>query len=61
MQKIIVLDFTTSEVHVFPYDINIYEEIEDFIEEQVSNQLISKVSNCQWMVVEELILKIQNI
>lgn len=29
MSKIIILDFSTSETHVFPYDINIYESYED--------------------------------
>tara|TARA_R110000868_G_scaffold38450_4_gene134537 strand:+ start:2597 stop:2854 length:258 start_codon:yes stop_codon:yes gene_type:complete len=55
MKKLIVLDFTTAEVHIYPYDENIWECPEDFADEN-GNLILN--SNCQWMVVDELKLQI---
>ena len=33
-KKIIILDFSTAEVHVFPYDENVWDDGEDFIEDE---------------------------
>ena len=54
MKKLIVLDFTSSEVHIYPYDENIWECPEDFADE---NGITVLDSNCQWMVVDELKLQ----
>ena len=55
MKKLIVLNFTSSEVHIYPYDENIWECPEDFADE---NGITVLDSNCQYMVVEEVKLLI---
>lgn len=57
MSNIIILDFSTTEVHVFPYDNHVWESGEDFIA-QDPYELGLKESNCQYMIVEELNIKI---
>ena len=52
-QKIIVLDFVTSEVHVFPFDRFVYEDGEQFVSEDPYEAGLN-LSNCQYMVVDEL-------
>jgi hypothetical protein len=55
MKKIIILDFSTGEVHIFPYDENIWEDGEDFIVDENENGSIAlSLSNCQWMIVDNL-------
>lgn len=57
MKKIIILDFNTAEVHIFPYDEPIWEDCIEFIESaEVGLNLNS--NNCQWMVADELNIQI---
>ena len=52
-QKIIIMDFATSEVHIFSYDPNIWISGEDFLTEHFSEQgLAFKESQCHWMIVD---------
>lgn len=55
MKKLIILDFGTGEVHIYPYDENIWESPEDFTDED-GYMIID--SNCQYMVVKDLKLQI---
>jgi len=56
MKKIIILDFGTTEVSIYDYDENIWECPEDFTDE---NGVFIIDSNCQYMVVDELNIKIR--
>jgi hypothetical protein len=59
MKKIIILDFSTAEVHVFPYDENVWTDAEDFITDENENGSIAlSLSNCQWMIVDDLNIQI---
>lgn len=58
MQKIIILDFSTSEVHVFDYDSNIYEDYEDFYVQLEEKGYNFTDSNCQCMIVDNLKIEI---
>lgn len=55
IKKLVVLDHGEQTVTVYPYDENIWEEPEDFTDE---NGIYVLDSNCEWMVVEELKIKI---
>jgi hypothetical protein len=51
--KIVILDFSTGEVHIFPYDETIWESEEHFLKEHCSeNGQTFKENQCQWMVVD---------
>lgn len=54
--KIIILDFETSSVLVYSYDNNVWEDSEEFIE---SEEIGLNSNNCQWMIVNELNIKIK--
>lgn len=54
-KKIIILDFRTAEVHIFPYDENVWESCEDFIE---SEEINLNSNDCQWMVADNLKIEI---
>lgn len=56
-KKIIILDFSTSKVHIFPFDTFIYDDGEHFISKD-DYQLGFTESNCQWMIVNELTIQI---
>jgi hypothetical protein len=56
IKKIIILDFGESKVLVYDYDENIWESPEDMTDEN-GNYILD--SNCQWMVVDELNIKIK--
>jgi len=59
MKKIIILDFSTAEVHVFPYDENVWDDGEDFIVDENENGSIAlSLSNCQYMILDELNIQI---
>jgi hypothetical protein len=59
MKKIIILDFSTAEVHVFPYDDNVWSDGEDFITDENENGSIAlSLSNCQFMIVDDLNIQI---
>jgi hypothetical protein len=58
MKKIIILDFSTSEVHVFNYDTNIYEEYEDFYTAMDDEGYNFTDSNCQCLITENLNIQI---
>ena len=55
--KIVVLDFQTAEVLIFNYSSD-FGDAEDYMYELEKDGSISKVSDCQWMVVDELKLQI---
>lgn len=55
MKKIIILDYNTGEVLITDYDPNIWESPED-MEDEFGVGLIN--SNCNYMVVDKLVLKI---
>lgn len=52
MQKIIVLDFSTAEVHIYTYNAN-KKEAEDVLAENNHRE-----SECQWMICDEIKLLI---
>lgn len=56
--KIIILDFSTSEVAVYNYDEGRFDNAEDWFEDNDSNFNNHKESECQYMIVEELNIKI---
>jgi len=61
MKKIIILDFSTAEVHIFPFDENIYSNddiINFFNDMNEEGDYNFKESQCQWMIVDELKLEI---
>ena len=55
MKKIIILNFSTSEVFVFDYDTNIFEDAEVFFEalKYENEDYDFSDSNCQWMITPE--------
>jgi hypothetical protein len=56
--KIIILNFATAEVFIFPYDENIYDNCEDFFDSPYCEELGLRESDCQYMVVDNLKLQI---
>ena len=57
--KIIILDFSTPDVHIFDYDKNVYSDGEEFIERMNDlDELSCRVQDCQWMIVKDLTIKI---
>ena len=54
MQKIIILCFITTEVFVFPFDENIYENAQDFFSSEECEELGLKERDCQYMVTDDL-------
>lgn len=59
MKKIIILDFSAAEVHVFPYDDNIWDDGEDFIVGlDEDKRLELRIQDCQWMIVDDLNIQI---
>lgn len=61
MKKIIILDFEKGEVHIFNFDRNIFKEDDiqyyfDVLNDNFNLHLTE--SNCQWMIVDNLNLKI---
>lgn len=55
MSKIIILDFTSAEVHVYNYDEAVWEDCEEFM---MHEEINLNPNNCQWMVVNDLNIKI---
>ena len=54
MRKIIILDFSSVEVHVFNYDDNIWEDALHFLSEHFNNEgMPFTEANCQWMISNE--------
>lgn len=54
MGKIIILDFSVAEVHVFTYDHNIWESEEEFLSAHFNNNGAPFTeNNCQWMITQE--------
>jgi hypothetical protein len=56
--KITILDFSTGEVFIFPYDEYSYDNAEDFFDSPYAEEYGLRESNCQYMVSENLSLKI---
>lgn len=60
-KKIIILDFSSAKVHVFPYDENIFGDGEDFINSLTEDgfyNLELKTQDCQWMITDNLNIQI---
>jgi hypothetical protein len=53
--KIVVLDFETGQVHIYPYDENVWEDYIEFLE---SEEIGLNSNNCQCMTVSNLNLQI---
>jgi hypothetical protein len=53
--KLVILDFTTGEVHVYPYKDAIWDDAIEFIE---SEEVGLNSNNCQWMTVDNLNIQI---
>lgn len=52
-QKIIILDYSTCEIHVFNYDDLKWESAEDFLNNHCSEHGNTfKESECSWMIVD---------
>lgn len=53
-QRIIIMDFATCEVHIFPYNSLVWgEEGEDFVTTHFSEQgQTFKEGECHWMIVD---------
>ena len=59
MQKIIILDFSTAEVHVFNFDSNVFEDGEDFISQANDHYGIDlREQDCQWLITNDSELNI---
>ena len=55
MEKITILDFSSAEVHVFPYNKDDWESEEDFLMAHNNNEGFPLSStNCQWMISKEV-------
>ncbi len=55
-EKIIILDYSTAEVHIFPYDSAIYEDGEDFITQWDGYDF--RLSEVNYMIVKSLKIEI---
>ena len=52
-QLIIIMDFSTCEIHVYDFDPNIWEEGEDFVVGHYSEHgQTFKEGQCEWMIVD---------
>jgi hypothetical protein len=56
--KITILDFSTGEVFIFPYDENVYEDAQDFFDSEYCTDRGINLSNCEYMVSDTLTLQI---
>lgn len=57
-KTLIVLDFETQKVDVYPYDENLWEAPEEFQDE---NDCYVITSNCQWMLTDSLSIKMHQL
>jgi len=57
--KIIILDYTTAQVHIF--SISIDENIDSFLQNLEEDGIIASVNDCHWMTTKELNLQIHEI
>ena len=53
IKKIIILDYSTGEVYIKDYNDKIWQDSENFLLEHGF-----KENDCNWMIVDKLILKI---
>jgi hypothetical protein len=52
-QKIIIMDFATSEVHIFLYNPNIWKDGKEFLTNHYSEQgQTFEETQCHWMIVD---------
>ena len=58
MQKLAILDYSTGEVHIFNYNDERYGEVEDYLSELNDDALVGRICDLNWMVTDELNLKI---
>ena len=56
--KITILDFSTGEVFIFPFDENIYEDAQDFFDSAYAEEHGLREGECQYMVSDTLTLQI---
>ena len=54
--KIIVLDFGVGEVFIYDFDPNIFEDGSDFL---AQDELSHSETNCQWMIVDNVLMHIK--
>ncbi len=54
-QTIIILDFGSGKVLIYPYDPNVWEDGEAFL---TSKEVNLRPSNCEWMVVDKLLIEV---
>lgn len=54
MKKLVVISYTDGKVNVYPYDENIWESPEDYT---VNDSHVID-SNCCWIVVDDLEIKV---
>ena len=55
--KIVVLDYGSGKVEIFNYSPD-FGDSEEYMHELEEDGMISKVSDCHWMVVNDLKLQI---
>lgn len=56
--KIIILDFSTAEVFVFPFDENMYDDSGDFFDSEYCVEKGIRKTNCEYMVLDDLKIQI---
>jgi hypothetical protein len=56
--KIAILDFSTGELFIFPFDNELYDDASDFFESPEAKDYYLTESNCQYMVSNDLKLNI---
>lgn len=56
MSKLVILHYETKEVLIYDYDENLLENPEDFMSDEKIN---INSSNCHWIVVDEVNIKIK--
>lgn len=54
MKKIIILDYSTGEVHVADYDPAVYDDGDEFVARLQETGIISPGDNSYHMIVDEL-------
>jgi hypothetical protein len=56
--KITILNFSTGEVFIFPYDESVYEDAQDFFDSAYCVNRGIRETDCQYMVSDSLTLQI---
>jgi hypothetical protein len=56
--KIAILDFSTGELFIFPFDNELYDDASDFFNGPEASDYCLTESNCQYMVSDDLKIRI---